>query len=103
MVPQGEIIGLDLTDEVDELVINSDRLNTLGSVFNEDIEAVGVLHARTALKLLMIELLGDEQEFKNRIVECAEPYFPPSCFAQLFNFRRTERLAVVIDMERLRD
>ena len=105
MVPRGEIIGLDLTDEVDELVsqLRSSQHTRL-PVFNEDIEGlIGVLHARTALKLLDdTELLGDEQEFKNRIVElCGAPYFIPRSAAlhtQLFNFQKErERLAVVVD------
>ena len=105
MVPRGEIIGLDLTDEVDELVSQlRSTQHTRLPVFNEDIEQlVGILHARTALKLLdNAELLEDEPEFKNRIIQlCEEPYFVPQSAAlhtQLYNFQKErERLAVVVD------
>ncbi|MGA1001705.1 MAG: transporter associated domain-containing protein, partial [Litorivicinaceae bacterium] len=73
-------------------------------VFHEDVEElVGVLHARTALKLLdNPELLTDETEFKNRLTElCEEPYYVPHSAAlhtQLYNFQKErERLAVVVD------
>ena len=105
MVPRGEIMGLDLTDGVDELVSQlRSTQHTRLPVFNEDIEQlVGILHARTALKLLdNAELLEDEPELKNRIIElCEEPYFVPQSAAlhtQLYNFQKErERLAVVVD------
>jgi len=105
MVPRGEIIGLDLTDEVDELVnqLHSTQHTRL-PVFTEEIENLtGILHARTALKLLDDpDLLSNETEFKNRLIElCEEPYFIPQSAAlhtQLYNFQKErERLAVVVD------
>jgi Mg2+/Co2+ transporter CorB len=105
MVPRGEIIGLDLTDEVDELVnqLHSTQHTRL-PVFTEEIEnLIGILHARTALKLLDDpDLLSNETEFKNRLIElCEEPYFIPQSAAlhtQLYNFQKErERLAVVVD------
>ena len=105
MVPRGEIVGLDLTDEVEELVSQlRSTQHTRLPVFHEDVEEiVGVLHARTALKLLdNPELLTDETEFKNRLRElCEEPYYVPHSAAlhtQLYNFQKErERLAVVVD------
>jgi len=105
MVPRGEIVGLDLTDEVEELVSQlRSTQHTRLPVFHEDVEElVGVLHARTALKLLYNpELLTDETEFKNRLTElCEEPYYVPHSAAlhtQLYNFHKErERLAVVVD------
>ena len=105
MVPRGEIVGLDLTDEVEELVSQlRSTQHTRLPVFHEDVEElVGVLHARTALKLLdNPELLTDETEFKNRLTElCEEPYYVPHSAAlhtQLYNFQKErERLAVVVD------
>ena len=70
MVPRGEIVGLDLTDEIEELVSQlRSTQHTRLPVFHEDVEElVGVLHARTALKLLDNPgLLTDETEFKNPI------------------------------------
>ena len=63
MVPRGEITGLDLTDEVEELVSQlRSTQHTRLPVFREDVEdLVGVLHTRTALKLLdHPQLLTDE-------------------------------------------
>ncbi len=105
MVPRGEIIGLNLSNEVEELV---DQLrstqHTRLPIFEEEIEVlIGVLHARTALKLIdNNELLLNEREFKNRLIElCEEPYFIPQSaplHTQLFNFQKErERLAVVVD------
>lgn len=105
MVPRGEIVGLDLTDEVEELVnqLRSTQHTRL-PVFHDEIEdLVGILHARTALKLLdNLEPLTDETEFKNRLTElCEEPYYVPQSAAlhtQLYNFQKErERLAVVVD------
>ncbi len=105
MVPRGEIVGLDLTDEVEELVnqLRSTQHTRLPT-FHEDVEnLVGILHARTALKLLdNPKLLTDETEFKNRLTElCEEPYYVPQSAAlhtQLYNFQKErERLAVVVD------
>ena len=105
MVPRGEIIGLNLSNEVEELV---DQLrstqHTRLPIFKDEVEAlIGVLHARTALKLIdNSELLLNEREFKNRLIElCEEPYFVPQSaplHTQLFNFQKErERLAVVVD------
>ncbi len=105
MVPRGEIIGLDLSDEVEELInqLRSTQHTRL-PIFKEEIEALhGVLHSRTALKLLDDhELLLNEQEFKNRLIElCEEPYYVPHSaplHTQLFNFQKErERLAMVVD------
>ena len=105
MVPGGEIVGLDLTDKIEELVSQlRSTQHTRLPVFHEDVEElVGVLHARTALKLLDNPgLLTDETEFKNRLTElCEEPYYVPHSAAlhtQLYNFQKErERLAVVVD------
>ena len=105
MVPRGDIVGPDLTDEIEDLVSQlRSTQHTRLPVFHEDVEElVGVLHARTALKLLDNPgLLTDETEFKNRLTElCEEPYYVPHSAAlhtQLYNFQKErERLAVVVD------
>ena len=105
MVPRGDFIGLDLSDEIEELITQlRSTQHTRLPVFNEDIENLsGILHARTALKLIdNQDILGNEQEFKSRLIElCEEPYFIPHSAAlhtQLFNFQKErERLAIVVD------
>lgn len=104
MVPRGEIVGLDLTDDAHELI---DQLratqHTRLPVFEEDIEQViGVLHARTALKLIDQSPLPVDQNFKDRLRELADDtYFVPMStplHTQLYNFqKRRERLAMVVD------
>jgi Mg2+/Co2+ transporter CorB len=105
MVPRGEIIGLNLNDDVTELV---DQLrstqHTRLPVFAGDIEQlIGVLHARTALKLIDDpNSLNDESLFQERLKDlCDAPYFVPLSTAlhtQLFNFqKKRERLAVLVD------
>lgn len=105
MVPRGDFIGLDLSDEIEELITQlRSTQHTRLPVFNEDIENLsGILHSRTALKLIdNQDILGNEQEFKSRLIElCEEPYFIPHSTAlhtQLFNFQKErERLAIVVD------
>ena len=105
MVPRGDFIGLDLSDEIEELITQlRSTQHTRLPVFNEDIENLsGILHSRTALKLIdNQDILGNEQEFKSRLIElCEEPYFIPHSAAlhtQLFNFQKErERLAIVVD------
>lgn len=105
MVPRGEITGLDLDDEVEDLI---DQLrstqHTRLPVFVGDIEQLkGVLHARTALKLLDdADVITDEETFKARLLDlCEPPYFVPQSAAlhtQLYNFQKErERMAVVVD------
>lgn len=105
MVPRGEITGLDLDDEVEELVdqLRSSQHTRL-PVFRGDVEKLqGILHARTALKLLDDDnSLTDEDTFKERLIElCEAPYFVPQSAAlhtQLYNFQKErERMAVVVD------
>jgi Mg2+/Co2+ transporter CorB len=105
MVPRGEITGLDLDDEVESLI---DQLrstqHTRLPVFTQDIEQLnGILHARTALKLLdNAEVINDEDAFKARLLDlCEPPYFVPQSaplHTQLYNFQtERERMAVVVD------
>lgn len=105
MVPRGEIVGLDLQDEVDDLIdqLRSSQHTRL-PVFDEDIEQLlGVLHARTALKLLDDPHLSqDEALFKERLKGlCEEAYFVPMSaplHTQLYNFQKEkERMAMVVD------
>lgn len=105
MVPRGEVVGLDLHDEVDELIdqLRSSQHTRL-PVFLEDIEQLhGVLHARTALKLLDDPHLSeDEDVFKDRLKDlCEEAYFVPlsaPLHTQLYNFQKEkERMAMVVD------
>lgn len=105
MVPRGEIVGLDLHDEVEDLIdqLRSSQHTRL-PVFHEDIEQLtGVLHARTALKLLDDPLLSQSEEgFKQRLLDlCEDAYFVPlsaPLHTQLYNFQKEkERMAMVVD------
>lgn len=105
MVPRNEIIGLDLEDRVEHLIeqLRSSQHTRL-LVYRYDIEQiVGILHSRTALRLLNFnKSICNEPNVKTQIIRlCKEPYFVPKSAAlhtQLFNFQKErERLAVVVD------
>ncbi|MDP5340027.1 MAG: HlyC/CorC family transporter [Litorivicinaceae bacterium] len=105
MVPRGEITGLDLDDDPEDLL---DQLRTSQHtrlpVFRGDIEhIVGILHLRTALKLLdTVDPTTREEQLIERITLLVdEPYFIPlstPLHTQLFNFQKSkERMAMVVD------
>lgn len=105
MVPRGEINGLDLEDDPEDLL---DQLRTSQHtrlpVFRGDIEhTVGILHLRTALKLLdAADPTTREDQLIERLTQLIdEPYFIPlstPLHTQLFNFQKSkERMAMVVD------
>lgn len=92
MIPRGQIVGLDLDEDWDEIIeqITSSRYTRL-PVFRGNLDnVVGVVHLRKALSLI-----GNEnftRESLDRIL--VEPYFIPkgtSINTQLLNFRRKHR------------
>lgn len=105
MVPRGEVVGLDLEECMNELIYQlRTSQHTRLPVYRTDIEKIiGILHSRTALKLLNHHAtIHDENDFKDQIKKlCVEPYFVPKSAAlhtQLFNFQKErERLGVVVD------
>jgi len=99
MVPRNEIVGVDLTDDLEEIRNLLMRTPyTRLPVYEERIDnVVGILHTRRILHLLQEDELTTE-----RIRELAhEPYFVPegtSLLTQLLNFQRTgRRTALVVD------
>lgn len=92
MIPRGQIVGLDLDQDWDELIeqITSSRYTRL-PVYKGNLDnIIGMVHLRKALSLVGNENLTPES-LKRIIVE---PYFIPkgtSINTQLLNFRRKHR------------
>lgn len=99
MVPRTEIYGIDLDDEIDEILaqIRASQFTRL-LVYKDQIDNVlGVLHLRNAAKFL-----NDEELTKSAIVQATEePYFVPEntpLQTQLINFqKRKERWGLAVD------
>ena len=99
MVPRTEIVGLDIEDDLSEIVsqIRSAQ-HTRIPVFKEDIDKIiGVLHLRNAAKFLT----ADELTKAAILQETDEPYFVQEntpLQTQLFNFQQQkQRIAFVVD------
>lgn len=99
MIPRNEIIGIDLSRDLDDIVdLLSNTLFTRLPIYNEDInDVVGILHVRAVLPRLLKGELN-----KEALVESAEePYFIPEgtpLNTQLLNFqRRKKRVGLVVD------
>lgn len=99
MVPRNEIVGIDIDDDIQEIVsqIRSSQ-HTRMPVFKDDIDKViGVLHLRNAAKFLT----KDEITKASVLQETSEPYFVPEntpLQVQLLNFQqRKERIGLVVD------
>jgi Mg2+/Co2+ transporter CorB len=99
MVPRGEIVGIDLNDEWDEVLNQlTQTIYTRLPVFREDIDHVeGLLHIRTIItKLTRGGLCFDDLKKSVR-----KPYFIPEgtpLTRQLLEFQRKEhRMALVVD------
>jgi len=99
MVPRTEIVGIDIDDDLDEIVrqIRSAQ-HTRMPVFKEDVDKIiGVLHLRNAAKFLT----GDELTKAAILQETDEPYFVPEntpLQTQLYNFQQRKlRIAFVVD------
>lgn len=99
MVPRHEVIGLDIEDDMDELLNQiSSTQHTRIPVYRGDIDnIIGILHMRSIGRLLQVETLNKAV----LIQETTEPYFIPESTAlhtQLFNFQNKKfRMAVVVD------
>ncbi|MAM80948.1 MAG: magnesium/cobalt efflux protein [Gammaproteobacteria bacterium] len=99
MVPRHEIVGIDLDDEMEDIVSQLRTLqHTRIPVFKEDIDRIlGTLHVRNAAKFL----IAGELTKAALIQETSEPYFVPEntpLQIQLINFQQAkERIALVVD------
>jgi Mg2+/Co2+ transporter CorB len=99
MIPRNEIVGIDLSRDLDEIVeLLSSCLYTRMPVYHDDInEVIGILHVRNALPHLIRGEFG-----KEALAQCAEePYFIPEgtpLNTQLLNFQRQKkRVGLVVD------
>jgi len=99
MVPRNETIGIDLEDDVEEIIeqLRSTQHTRL-PVYRGDInDVVGLLHTRNASRFLT------NPDFKKEDIlqECRDPYFIPEStplHTQLFNFQKQQRrIALVVD------
>lgn len=99
MVPRNEIVGIDLSHELDEIIeLLSSRLYTRLPVYREDINDItGILHVRSILGALMKGDVSKEMILAN----AEEPYFIPegtSLNVQLINFQRQKkRIGLIVD------
>ena len=99
MVPRNEISGIDIEDEMDEIVdLLMHSQHTKLPIYRTDIDNVlGILHLRKVL-----EPLGHGELTKNSLLDYAnEPYFVPAgtpLNTQLRNFQRQrQRVGLVVD------
>lgn len=99
MIPQAEIVGIDLDDHWDDIVrqIYQTPYSRL-PVFRKSIDnIVGVLHLRKALGLVTSEAFNEEKLIEN----LSKPYFIPeatSLHKQLLNFQKEKmRMGLVVD------
>ena len=99
MVPRNEILGIDIEDDIDEIVNQIRSLqHTRLPVFKEDIDRIiGILHVRNAARFLI-----DGDLTKAALLqETTDPYFVPEntpLQTQLINFQQEkERIALVVD------
>lgn len=99
MVPRNEIVGIDISDDIDDIVAQlSSCQYTRLPIYHEDInEITGVVHIRNVLPTLIRGELTKEALLK--IAE--EPYFIPEgtpLHTQLLNFQRQKkRIGLVVD------
>jgi len=101
MIPRGDIIGLDLSKDLDTLLAEVSQGGfTRLPVYNEDINnIVGILHVK---QLLQFMKSGEMPEDKSCITENMQPpYFVPESTPlniQLINFQKDKhRIAIVVD------
>lgn len=99
MVPRGEIIGVDLDDDWDEILSQlTQTVYTRLPVYRESIDnVVGLLHIRTIISKLAVGGLN----FEDLQRSVRRPYFVPegtSLTGQLLEFQNKEqRMALVVD------
>ena len=99
MVPRTEIVGIDIEDDMDEIVSQIRSVqHTRLPVFKEDVDRIiGMLHIRNAARFLI-----DGNLTKAALLqETTDPYFVPESTpleTQLINFQaEKERIAMVVD------
>ena len=98
MVPRNEILGIDMDDDVDEILsLMGNSQHTRMPVYMKDIDnLVGMLHLRSAAKLIRIERV-DKAAI---LAEVTEPYYIPEStplHIQLSKFQRKKlRMAIVV-------
>ncbi len=99
MVPRNEITGIDLEDDIDEVIEQlKTSQHTWLPVYKGDINNIsGMLHMRKAARFL-----SDEEVTKAALMQSSqEPYFIPESTAlnnQLLNFQREKRrIGLVVD------
>jgi len=99
MVPRTEIIGIDIDDDMDEIVTQLRSIqHTRLPIFKEDVDRIiGMLHMRNAARFL----IDGELTKAALLQESVEPYFVPEgtpLQKQLINFQKEkERIALVVD------
>lgn len=99
MIPRNEISGIDLSDDIDEIInIITHTQYTRLPVFEESIDhVVGILHLRHVIPLIKRDQLSHDS--LREVVR--EPYFIPegtSLNRQLLNFQReSRRTGLVVD------
>lgn len=99
MVPRGEIVGIDLADEWENILQQlTQTVYTRLPVYRESIDdIVGFLHIRTIIS----KISHDSLQFSNLKKSVRSPYFIPeetSLTQQLLEFQRRERrMALVVD------
>ena len=99
MVPRADIVGIDLSDTMDEIIAQLRSIqHTRLPVFREDInQIVGILHARNTARML----INGELTIDALTAAVNEPYFVPEntpLQTQLINFQTAkERVALVVD------
>ena len=99
MVPRGELIGIDIKDDWEEIIeMLQNSQHTRLPVFDGDIDnIIGIVHLRRILKL------QNQADFnkENLLKTVREPYFVPegtSLNTQLLNFQRAKRrIALVVN------
>jgi Mg2+/Co2+ transporter CorB len=99
MVPRGDIVGIDLDDDWEEILQQvTQTVYTRLPVFRDNIDAVeGFLHIRT----IIAKLSHHSLEYRDLIKSVRKPYFIPEgtpLTHQLLEFQRRERrMALVVD------
>lgn len=99
MVPRNEIIGIDIEDDIDDIVTQIRSVqHTRLPVFKEDVDRIiGILHVRNAARFLID---GDLTQAA-LLQETSNPYFVPEntpLQTQLIKFQQEkERIALVVD------
>jgi Mg2+/Co2+ transporter CorB len=99
MVPRNEVIGLDLDDEVSEILeVIAKSSHTVLPVFRKDLnEVIGFMHMRNVSRLISLEEIN-----KAELMQLTEEaYFVPETtplHTQLFKFQKNKkRMAMVVD------